>query len=110
MEEVKRYVCKLATNGYEAGAEVFLTEAEVANANGGEAEPRFVLAEDQGAPEAPAATTTAGSTGTPNVYKFLKDHGDMKAGDTITMAELSDEAALKGLILDGIVEEVPAQQ
>jgi hypothetical protein len=40
-------VCKLPTNGHEVGDEVFLTDAEVANANGGESEPRYVLAEDQ---------------------------------------------------------------
>jgi hypothetical protein len=48
MEELgKRYVCKLPTNGIEVGDEVFLTDTEVANANAGESEPRFVLAEDQ---------------------------------------------------------------
>jgi hypothetical protein len=47
MDNVKRYECKLSTNGYEAGAFVMLTDAEVENFNAGEAEPRFVLAEDQ---------------------------------------------------------------
>lgn len=48
MEDKKKYICKLPTNGHQPGDEVFLTEAEVANENAGEAEPRFVLAEDQG--------------------------------------------------------------
>jgi hypothetical protein len=46
-EETKKYICKLPTNGHQVGDEVFLTDAEVANVNGGEAEPRYVLAEDQ---------------------------------------------------------------
>ena len=51
MDDKKKYICKLPTNGYQAGQEAYLTEAEVENFNGGEAEPRFVLAEDQSAPE-----------------------------------------------------------
>jgi hypothetical protein len=45
--EKKKYVCMLPTDGYQPGQEAWLTEDEAANANGGEAEPRFVLAEDQ---------------------------------------------------------------
>ena len=51
MEEVKRYECKLSTNGYEVGAMVMLTAAEAEKFNAGEAEPRFVLAEDQSVAE-----------------------------------------------------------
>jgi len=54
MEDVtKKYICKLPTNGNEVGDEVFLTEAEVASANGGEAEPRYVLASEYEAPPEP---------------------------------------------------------
>lgn len=59
MEDTKKkYICKLPTNGHQPGDEVFMTEAEAENANGGEAEPRYVLAEDQGAETATDVTTT----------------------------------------------------
>lgn len=54
-EEKKKYICKLPTNGYQAGDEVFLTDAEVANFNGGEETPRFVPA-DESAADAPSET------------------------------------------------------
>jgi hypothetical protein len=62
-QDVKKYICKAPTNRHEIGAEVMLTEAQVENFNAGEAEPRFVLAEDQTvtpeAAQAPADTTVA---------------------------------------------------
>jgi hypothetical protein len=56
--EKKKYICKLSTNGYNAGDEAFLTDQEVANFNGGEPKPRFVLAEEVGAAEVPSETET----------------------------------------------------
>lgn len=47
--EIKKYECKLPTDGYQPGDVALLTEAYVENANAGETEPRFVLAEDQDA-------------------------------------------------------------
>jgi hypothetical protein len=55
----KKYICKLPTNGYDAGQEAFLTEAEVANFNGGEEHPRFVLADEVGAADTPVETADA---------------------------------------------------
>ena len=56
-ENKNRYICKLPANGYQAGQEAFLTDAEVANFNGGEEIPRFVLAEEVSAADAPAPET-----------------------------------------------------
>lgn len=58
-EDKKKYICKLPTNGYEAGQEAMLTDAEAANFNGGEATPRFVLAGEEGAVDAPNPEMTA---------------------------------------------------
>lgn len=49
----KKYICVLPTNGYNQGQEAFLTDAEVANFNGGEPKPRFVLADEVPAADAP---------------------------------------------------------
>lgn len=46
-QDKKKYVCLLPTNGFQPGQEAWLTDDELANANGGEASPRFELAEDQ---------------------------------------------------------------
>lgn len=69
-EEKSKYICKLPTNGHQPGDEVFLTDSEVANFNGGEEIPRFVPADESAAdapvetadaqPETPAAPTPEG--------------------------------------------------
>lgn len=42
----KQYKCILATNGYAEGETAWLTDAEVANFNGGEKLPRFAPVEE----------------------------------------------------------------
>ena len=58
----KKYICLLPTDGYQTGQEAWLTDEEAANANGGEAEPRFVLAEDQTAATESTPTNTTSET------------------------------------------------
>ncbi|TXH50827.1 MAG: hypothetical protein E6Q97_19630 [Desulfurellales bacterium] len=72
MADKKRYRCLLPTNGAQVGDIVEMTEAEAANANGGEAEPRFVLeegyvAQDTNVPQTAAVdeTPTAPATDAP---------------------------------------------
>ena len=104
--EVQKYTVKHPTNGHQPGAVIELTAAEAENINAGEAEPRVVLAEDQSAPVTAAPEPTGAVSAAPNTYKFLKDHGDMKVGDTISMEQLGDEAALKELLETGVIELV----
>ena len=68
-DDKKKYICKLPTNGFNTGDEAFLTDAEVANFNGGEEIPRFVLADEVSAADAPveekASEETPGADVTP---------------------------------------------
>lgn len=52
----KKYICKLSTNGYQPGDVAMLTDADAANFNGGEEIPRFVLADEVGAVDAPQSS------------------------------------------------------
>ncbi len=92
-ETKKKYKTVRPTNGHQEGDIVELTDDEVANYNGGETEPRFVLCAEEGA-EAKAGEGGEGSQSGDANTAGEGDQNTPKEGDVCTLED-GTEGTLK---------------